>query len=240
MTATELPGFPDGNSEARGINEAGQVVGTRTTADGLAVATVWTDAEAAALPPLVDGGSAHAVGINARGEIAGTASTAVPGEQHAVRWRDGQVIDLGLPKGMVQTWAVGISHTGDLIGQAWKPGGSRAVIWKGSKAKLLPIPPHTASSWVEGINRHGEMVGSLDSGNPVYWASADAMPVSINELTAAAPCISPEGHPIELWSVAAINDNGVIVGAATWTPQGGRPLQAAFRLTPNVLADLQR
>lgn len=231
-----LPTFPGGSAVANGINRSGQIVGTRYLDGSPAVATVWTTEVPAALPPLVEGQSANAIAINRRGDVAGTGATAVAGVSHAVRWRDGLAIDLGVLKGWDESWATGINDAGVIIGVSWNPGKVRATVWKGNKPRALPQPPHSDSSTPVGINRHGEIVGRAGSNGyePMYWASVDAEPVEINQLI-GRPCSSPEGRLVEITMVEAINDHGVVLGWGSWRPQGSpAPLIAAFKLVPIV------
>lgn len=243
---TVLPTFPGGTAVAEGINRSGQIVGTRYLDGSPAVATVWTNEEPVALPPLVEGHSANAVAINRRGEVAGTAETAVAGVSHAVRWRDGVAIDLGTLKGWDESWTTGINDAGVIIGVSWKPGTVRATVWKGNKPQALPQPPHSDSSTPLGINRSGEIVGraGINGYEPMYWASVDAEPVEINQLI-GSPCASPEGHLVTITMVEAINDHGAVLGWGSWRPQGApAPQIAAFKLVPIVAskapADSQR
>jgi len=241
---TVLPTFPGGAADAQGVNRSGQVVGTRYLDGSPAVATVWTNAEPAALAPLVEGHSARAVAINRRGEVVGTGETAVPGVSHAIRWRDGTAIDLGPLKGWDESWTTGINDAGVVIGVSWKPGAVRATVWKGNKPRALPVPPHSDSSTPLAINRNGEIVGRAgsDGYEPMYWASVDAEPVEINQLI-GSPCASPEGRRVEITMVEAINDQGAVLGWGSWQPQGApAPQIVAFKLVPmvNSAADRQR
>ncbi len=239
---TVLPTFPGGTAIAKGINRGGQIVGARYSPGDPAVATVWTNDVPAALPPLVEGTYALAGAINRRGEVAGSGGTAVPGVSHAIRWRDGMAIDLGVLKGMQGSWTTGINDAGVIIGASWKPGLLRGTVWKGNKPRALPVPPHSGSSEPVGINRGGEIVGRAGY-EPMYWASADATPVEVNQLI-AGPCASPEGGLVTITMVTAINDHGSVLGWGSWQPRGGDAQLAAFKLTPivasNAAADSQR
>ena len=167
------------------------------------------------------------------------------GVSHAVRWRDGQAIDLGVLKGMQESWITGINDAGVIIGASWKPGFIRATVWKGNRPRALPVPPHSDSSEPVGINRSGEIVGRAGRNGvePMYWASADATPVEVNQLI-ARPCVSPIGGLVTITVVTAINDHGSVLGWGSWQPHGGDAQIAAFKLKPivasNASADSQR
>ncbi|MEO5819366.1 MAG: hypothetical protein ABIT71_02590 [Vicinamibacteraceae bacterium] len=60
------------------------------------------------LPSLTDPGSGYPQSINDRGEIAGS-SQAADGTRHAVLWRDGAIVDLGLLPGSFNTAAMSIN-----------------------------------------------------------------------------------------------------------------------------------
>ena len=71
-------------SDARAINERGQVVGESTTASGEEHAFLWQDGTMSDLGTL-SGDQSEANGINNRGQVVGGSTTAT-GDFHAVLW----------------------------------------------------------------------------------------------------------------------------------------------------------
>lgn len=105
-------------SRAYGLNDRGTVVGNAITAEGKTRAFFF-DGRASRLLPLLPGGTTNsASAINASGVIVGdsdhrpAASTELPFDVHPVRWQEGRVQDLGLPKGYRYAKAVGINRRG--------------------------------------------------------------------------------------------------------------------------------
>jgi len=71
-------------SEAFGLNNRGQVVGTSSTASGFAHAFLWQDSTMTDLGT-ISGSFSWASAINDRGQIVGLDGTAT-GDVHAVMW----------------------------------------------------------------------------------------------------------------------------------------------------------
>ncbi len=79
-------------SEARGINNSGQVVGLANTADGNGHAFLYSGGVMTDLGAL-GGGSSYANGINDSGQVVGCADTAT--SSHAFLYSGGVMTDLG-------------------------------------------------------------------------------------------------------------------------------------------------
>ena len=109
-------GSPLDGAAALAINEPGEVVGYI----GMN-AFDWRKGALSVLPSL--GGPSKAVALNEAGVIAGT-STSPSGEQHAVVWQGGQIVDLGVGE------AVAINGNGDVIGTS----GGHAILWRRAPA----------------------------------------------------------------------------------------------------------
>jgi len=113
-TMTALPGLGGRTSEALGINERGQVVGTSTyPGSNAARAVLWDRGSVVDLGTL-GGLSARAWRINARGDIVGRARRA-DGAEHAFLYRDGTMHDLGTLGGR-NSAAMDINDRGDIVG----------------------------------------------------------------------------------------------------------------------------
>jgi len=127
---TSLPGgeVPGTGTIAGATNASGTIVGAAVdTATGTTHAVAWQDGSMIRLPELAPG-SSYAVDINEAGDIVGYSGG------HGVLWHDGEVIDLDafLPdalkrQGYVLDQANGISNTGFISAEAFRPGESLPV-----------------------------------------------------------------------------------------------------------------
>lgn len=99
-----LPGKP---AIARLINDRGMVAGDNDT-----LAFVWENGVSSTFSL---GGLTRVTAMNQRGEVTGT-SFAPDGKQHAFVWRDGRVIDLGIPlAGGCAAIPVDINEVGEVL-----------------------------------------------------------------------------------------------------------------------------
>ena len=88
LSITDLGTLPGGDeSEARGINARGQVVGFSETASVATHPFLWEDGRMTDLGnlPGAEFNFSRAFGINSRGQVVGFSNTA-SGENHAVLW----------------------------------------------------------------------------------------------------------------------------------------------------------
>ena len=118
--------------EANDINGRGQIVGQAfNPSDSHREAFVWDNGVLTWLGTLPDGGVSAATSINDRGEIVGIDT--LPNAIHAVLWRNGQIIDLGLSGRTVPfeniSEAFGITNSGQVIGRVGQGGNRNGVVW---------------------------------------------------------------------------------------------------------------
>ncbi|MBT8461033.1 MAG: hypothetical protein KJO44_00820 [Gemmatimonadetes bacterium] len=155
-------------SEAWGINESRQIVGYTDSDDG-AQACIW---EAGDLEPRPIGwleqGWSIAVAINNWGVVAGW-SSAADGHEHAFRWRNGRMEDLGSLEGDYP-WSKGraINERGTIVGVSVAAPNSdfsgRATLWvPGAEPFDLGTLPGGSNSSAFAINDRGLIAGWSDT-----------------------------------------------------------------------------
>ena len=115
------------SSEARGINNAGVIVGSSTTEGNTTTHAVrWHRGTITDLGTL-GGAASFAFGINDAGQIVGASQRPfdTSGQYHATLWQEGKVIDLNRrldpatrEAGWVLKWAMGINRHGAIVGIA--------------------------------------------------------------------------------------------------------------------------
>ena len=228
--------LPDGpgdvtGSQAFGINDAGDVVGSRTTRLAGALfavprATLWRrgGAEVVDLGALVPGGSSLAFAVNNRGQAVGSSVVAGPGSgtSRPVFYGDGGLIALEVPPGYTGGFAYAVNERGQAAGQVTGPGvPSRAVLWdQNGQVALLPVPPGTQFSTARGINDAGDVVGGVRGGDvpgaPERTAEAAFWRGGALTILASSPR-APVAFPVA--EAADVNNRGQVVGASTG-PEG--------------------
>ena len=87
-----LPGHA--SSDARAINNKGQVIGNSVTAGGVSHAFLWNLGSMRNLGPLPGDTSSQAQALNTAGVVVGRSGTADLSVSRAVIWQDGVAIDL--------------------------------------------------------------------------------------------------------------------------------------------------
>ena len=158
-------------SEARDINDAGQVVGWMGLAsyqDGEAF--VWQDGKVTALGNLPNGSFSVGLGVNELGQVAGYA---LIGEfpntiGRPFLWDQGEMIDLGILPGFERSAAADINEMGQIVGSASGVGGNpnieSAFIWQhGMMHDLNHLIASDTGIEILGttaINNHGQITGA--------------------------------------------------------------------------------
>jgi probable HAF family extracellular repeat protein len=194
----DLGFLPGGDySVATAISDAGQVVGTSNSTNGMH-GFLWTKTngltQLTSMHPS-DNSSAHA--INQSGQIAGASGS------HAALWTANVIKDLGTLGG---EWseAHGLNNTGQVVGVADTPSAPHAFLWTdGLGMKDLGVLQGDSSSRANHINDQGNVVGSSEGIQGVrafLWTPTGG----IQELPSL-----PSGSYSEAF---AINNRGQIVG----------------------------
>ena len=218
-------GFPDDATtdvEPSGINARGDVVGQIGNQNGSRSAFFWNGSR---MSVIVDRGIA--TGINDPGQVTGILLK--PTSNGAFLYAHGNVRDLGVLPGAINTEAYALNNQGHIVGKADIPAGppfyfySPLVLWTGASWKSLGTLAGDILANPFGINAFDEIVGISADGKggsrSFLWAGA----------MSAIPC--PPGASCE---AVAINDAGTIVGfsntsALVWTGGRRRALRRVLR-----------
>ena len=229
-------------SDANGINNAGQVIGTALTGTG-ATRAFLTSPNAAINPatdalPLLSGGSLNkAYGVNASGQVAGWGSSS--SGDRAYRYSGGASATFAPIAGNF-SYGQAVNLPGLLVGTSSTKSGNNpgfhATLWSGSTVKDLGATVSGDNSYAYGINSNGSIVGySADEGS---FSRADAFlwtPTTPNTTTGTMVALSNTLGGNFAYAYG-INDAGQIVGEATGS--GDSPSHAFLRSVAGTMQDL--
>jgi probable HAF family extracellular repeat protein len=158
----ELPTSPsifDGFATA--INNTNQIVGVQDDR-----ATIWNNDVPTLLPMLPEHTRSHALALNNQGHVVGFSRPLLPGDQRAVLWHDGEVIDLGvLPRRAYEFTAYGINERSSIVGRGLASGGDRGhgFLWHDGELYDLNHRIEETSGWTitraNSINDAMQIVG---------------------------------------------------------------------------------
>ena len=175
---TDLGTLGGTSSQALGVDNMGQIIGSAQTSGGATHAFLWQPATATGttgtmtdLGVLTGSVSSQANAINNNGAVVGY-STDSSNANHAFLWTpasangaSGAMTDLGLLAGGTSSQANALNNSGLIVGEATVAGGGgyHAVLWRNGTIIDLNTLLAPNSGWVlydaTGINDHGQIVG---------------------------------------------------------------------------------
>jgi len=202
-----LGGLGDGDAFARGINNAGNIVGASRNPAQTLLGTLWSPDGAPHSLGIPDGDvGSFAVAINNRDEAVGF-STGPGGFSTACLLSYGFAREsLGTLPGGMNSSANAINDHGMVVGQSSTATGIQSFVWtRGDGMSALPSLGGDEYSIAADVNNQGEIVGnsySLNGGNlNAFYYTATGGLMSMGTLNGDLDA-----------RVNAINDGGVAVG----------------------------
>lgn len=208
------------NSIAYGVNEAGAVAGQASRANGEVRGFLWVDGVMLNLGTLPTGAASTAADVNAAGACAGWSNLLPSLAEHAVRWGQGGIMDLGTLGGQ-HSYSKAINARGEIAGWSYDVMFNQyGFLYSGGV--MLPLVPLAGSFTcsAEAINNRGVAAGRSYLGgigapyHAVTWQSGSVLDLGT--------LIGATGFS----EARDINDLGDVVGTSSVT--GGGTLHAAI------------
>jgi probable HAF family extracellular repeat protein len=183
VTRLAMPGQRLDHTAARSINDAGVVVGSGITPDGVDRVLRWDPAGRLAVLPTLPGTRwTEPLDIGRDGTVIGRSWT--PSGIHPVKWGpDGRIVDLGTLPGGTAGDAADIAPDGTVIGTSTQPGDvQHGVLWRpcGPAVDLGPVGEPFSPVGPLVINRRHTIGGAVRTATGGYRAVVwnDPVPAS--------------------------------------------------------------
>ena len=208
------------SSQARAINNLGEVVGYSQFNTYSTKATAWIGGVQSKLGGL-PGDSTVALGVNDFGAVVGT--SVVDNLAYAVEWNGGGPVKLA---GTPDSGAEAINDWGEAVGQSNYGGVYAASAWSGGALVALHGLPRTTESQANAVNALGQAVGYIEAGPPDY-------PIYAVDWSGKSPDILDGLPGSDISDALGVNDLGRVVG---WSDIGG--LRHAVEWIGGAVVDL--
>lgn len=212
---TDLGTLGGAESDARAINNAGQVTGYADLGNGQSHAYLYSNGHMNDLGTL-GGPTSVGMALNASGAVAGYSLTADPNTGsafwHAFTYQNGIMHDIGTLYGG-NSFAWSMNDVGDVIGFATSSNGSTNQAFFCSGGVMQALDPNITD--LRGINNRGDYVGDLGPYGQIDARRAFvSLGGSLIDLSGYFPNASSS-------QATGINDAGQVVGVYD-VPNGGR------------------
>ena len=157
-------------SQARGINELGQIVGLSQRADGSTTAVIWENGSIRELPQAAPG-SSLGLAINESGQVVGQACS-LDHQCRGILWAaDGRMTDISPDPTRGFLTPMGLNDRGWVVGGWWPPGGDAyeemGFLWTPAGG-LQNIQPASGIRQAHDINNAGQVIGITSWENSNY------------------------------------------------------------------------
>lgn len=156
-------------SNAKAINDNGQIVGSAQNQDGRWRAFTWKLTDGMRDLGTLGGPGSYGMAINVKGEVAGFADT-LDGQFRAFRYSEGAMTDLGTLGGK-NSYASGLNNIGQVVGTA--ENGQRlrrAFVWDAANGMRELGTLGGRQSSATAINDAGVIVGSSETADRKWHA----------------------------------------------------------------------
>jgi probable HAF family extracellular repeat protein len=187
------PGGTTDSSQASGINDSGEIIGTTSSATADQEGFSYSNGVISPLPQTVG----QASGINAQGVIVGETNN-----YSAISYSNGVTTDLGAG---AYSFATGINNSGQIVGTA-AAGGSNSYAFLYSNGNLTNLGAllGASASSARGINSSGAIIGDYGY---VAFIYQNGQMTTLNTLNGVA-------NEYNTSRVGGINESGEVVGTS--------------------------